>query len=140
SVGPRVEVVADGDGAARAPRLPDAPVLLERGGADDGRGVDPRRLVDVIRTTVTGDRAPERPGGPEGAPVVDDVVLHERVRRPAVEGQIRVALRVEAAGVGHGPGCAGAPALTEDEVAGVAPRGAVVAARTHGHGDRSGRV
>src|SRR5690606_18444181 len=78
SVRPRGEVVADGDGAAGPPLLPDAPVLLEGRGADDGGGVGTGRLVDVVRTTVGSDRAPERPGRPERAPVVDDVVLHQR--------------------------------------------------------------
>ena len=130
-------MVAGGDGAAGPLRLPDAPVLVEGLGAFDGRGVVPRRLVDVVRAAVAGDGALVRSRGPVGAPVVDDVVLDERVRRPPVEGQVGVAGRVEAARVGHGPAAAVAPALAGDEVAGVAPGGAVVAAGAQGHGDRA---
>src|SRR5690606_28978619 len=110
SVRPRGEVVADGDGAAGPPLLPDAPVLLEGRGAGDGGGVGRGRLVAVGGSTGGSARAPGRPGRPERAPGVDAVVLRQRVRRPAVEGQVRVARRVEGAGVGHGPGRAGAPA------------------------------
>src|SRR5690606_29747106 len=138
--GPRVEVVADGDGPARPPRLPDAPVLVEGPGALDGGGVVPRRLVDVVGATVRSDRAHVRTRGPVGAPVLHDVVLDERVPRPSVEGQVGVTGRVEAARVGHGPAPTGVPAFTGDEVPGVPPAGAVIAAGPQGHGDRAGSV
>src|SRR5690606_2948312 len=55
--GPRVEVVAGGDGAAGPPLLPDAPELREGRGALDGRLVVPHRPVDVVGAAVAGDRA-----------------------------------------------------------------------------------
>src|SRR5690606_9130941 len=110
---------------------------LEGPGALDGGGVVAGRLVDVVGAAVAGDRALVGAGGPVGAPVVDDVVLDERVPGPAVQRQVRVAGRVEAARVRHGPASAGVPALAGHEVAGVAPRGAVVAAGAEVHGDRA---
>ena len=58
---PGVEVVGDGDRAAGALALPDAPVLVERRGADDGGLVDPLGAVDVVGAAVGGHRA--EPGG-----------------------------------------------------------------------------
>src|SRR5690606_24663995 len=138
--GPRVEVVPRGDGTAGPLGLADAPVLVEGPGAFDGGRVVPRGLVDVVGTTVGGHRAHVGTGGPVGAPAFDDVVLHERVPRPPVEGQVGVTRRVEAGGVGHGPAATGGPSLTGDEVPGVPPGGAVVSARAQLHGDRSRRV
>ena len=129
-----------GDGAAGPLRLPDAPVLLEGLGALDRRGVHARRDVDVVGAAVAGDGALVGAGRPVGAPVVDDVVLDERVRRPAVQRQVGVAGRAEGAGVGHAAAGAGAPALAGDEVAGVLPRRAVVAAGAEVHRDGAGGV
>src|SRR6185312_11359844 len=138
--GPGVEEVAGGDGAAGAPGLPDRPVLVERGGALDRRGVVPGRLVDVVGAAVAGDGALVGAGGPVAAPVVGDVVLDQRIGGPAVQGQVAVAGGVEAAGVGHRLTSAGAPALAGDEVPGVAPGRAVGAGCSQRHGDRSGAI
>jgi hypothetical protein len=92
---PRVEVVAGRDRAAGAVRLADAPVLVERRRALDRGLVDARAFVDVVRAPVGGDGA--LVGEPAGrvvrAEVLGDVVLDERVRRPALDGEVRVAGR-----------------------------------------------
>jgi hypothetical protein len=93
---PRVEVVARRHRAARAVRLPDAPVLVERRRARDRRLVHALRLVNVVRAAVGGHGALVRePAGRVVRPkVLGDVVLDERVRRPAVHGEVRVAGRL----------------------------------------------
>ncbi len=97
--GPCVEEVAGRDGPARPQRLPDSPVLVEGGSAYNGGRVGSRGLVDVVRTAIAGHSALVGPRGTGviPAPVVNDVVLHERARRPPVEGQIGVAGWAEAA-------------------------------------------
>src|SRR5690606_34247527 len=138
---PGVEVVPGGDGAgADHLRLADAPVLVEGARALDGGGVVPRRLVDVVRAAVAVHGAAVLAGGPVAAPVVDDVVLHQRVRRPAVEAAVAVARGVEVAAVADRPAPAVAPALAGDEVAAVGPLGAVTAAAVERHGDGAAAV
>jgi hypothetical protein len=97
---PRVEVVARGDGAAGALALAHADVLPERLRARDRRLVDLLVLVDVVARAVRGDRANEGTTRAGPSVVLLDVVLDERVRRPAVDGEraaarARVVLRVE---------------------------------------------
>ena len=89
---PRVEVVRSRDRAARAVRLADGPVLVEGSGALDRRLVDTRRLVDVVGRAGGGDGAleGETRAGVVGTEVLEDVVLDERVRGPAVDGQVGV--------------------------------------------------
>ncbi|CAM5234658.1 hypothetical protein SFUMM280S_08242 [Streptomyces fumanus] len=130
-------MVAGGDGPTRPLRLPHAPVLVEGLGPLHRRRVVPRRLVNVVRTAVTGDRPHQRPRRPERVPVVHDVVLDQRVRRPSVQREVGVPGRVERPRVRHGPAPAVGPALAGHEVAGVAPGGAVVPARAERHGDRA---
>ena len=98
--GPCIEEVAGRDGPARSCRLPDSPVLVEGCGADNRGLIHPLVLVDVVRAAIAGDGPHEgRPGtGIIATPVVEDVVLYERTRRPTVERQIGgPAGRVEAA-------------------------------------------
>ena len=101
---PSVEVRCGVDGAARAVRLADGPVLVEGRGALDRRLVDTRRLVDVVGRAVRDDGALERETAARVvcAEVLDDVVLDERARGPAVQGQVRVARGVIVGGVGDG--------------------------------------
>src|SRR6185437_16593671 len=98
-------------------------------GALDGGLVDTLAAVDVVGAAVRGDRA--HPGGlrprVEAAEVVDDVVLDERVRCPAVQRQVAVAAAAPAAGVVHGVAGAGVPTLAYDGVVDAAPLDAVVA-------------
>jgi hypothetical protein len=105
---PRVEMGAGVDGTARTVGLTDGPVLVERGRADDRRLVDALGAEDVVRRAIGSDRAePLRPrAGVVGAEVLDDVVLDERVGRPAIDGEIAVAARVEGAAEVDGPGLA----------------------------------
>src|SRR6185503_9499087 len=95
--GPRVHVVAEGDGlvASSGPlRSPHAPVLIEGSRAVDGRGIDALGPVQVVRATITGDGADRGSSRrPPAAPAVDDVVFDERVPRPSIQGQIGVAVR-----------------------------------------------
>jgi len=102
--GPGIEEVAGRYGPACPLRLPDSPVLVEGGGADNRGLVDPRVLVEVVCTAVAGHATlVGRPGTRIiPGPVIGDVVLHQRVRRPSVERQIGGTTgRVEAARVGH---------------------------------------
>jgi len=96
ALGPGLEVVARGNLAAGALVTPDRPKLVEGLPPLDRRLIDALRLVNVIRAAVTGDAAfALRPlAGVVAAEVLDDVVLDERLLGPAVEGQVRVALRV----------------------------------------------
>jgi hypothetical protein len=111
SLGPGVEVGADIDRARGAVALADGPELVKGAGALDGGLVDARRLGDRVGAAVLLERA-ERLGVGRGVIVaerLDDVVLDQRVLGPPVDGQIAVALRVEAARVGDGAGRAGVP-------------------------------
>jgi hypothetical protein len=94
-----------GHGAAGALLPPDGPELLECGGAHDGRLVDARGRVDVVRAAVRRDVALERPRlvRREVRVVLDDVVLDQRVRRPAVDGQVARARGVVGAGERDAP-------------------------------------
>lgn len=91
---PGIKVIRRRDSAAAALGLADGPVLAEGGGALDGGLVDARGLVDVVGAAVRGDAA--EAGGARGrvvgAEVLDDVVLDERVGRPAVHGEVAVAV------------------------------------------------
>lgn len=92
--GPSREVIRDRDGAAGALGLPHAPVLVEGRRARDAGLVDALRAVDVVRAAVGHDGA-ERGGaraGVVGPEVLDDVVLDQRAGRPAVDGEVRVAV------------------------------------------------
>lgn len=91
---PGVKVVLHIDTAARALLLADGPVLVKSGGAVDGGLVDALGAVDVVDAAVRGD-GPETGGARAGvvsAKVLDDVVLDERVARPAVDGEVRVSV------------------------------------------------
>ena len=121
--GPGVEVVAHGDGTTGALLLADRPVLVEGGGAIDGRLVVAGGLVDVVGGAVGGDGSETLGTGRRvvGAKVLDDVVLDERVAGPAVDGEVAVARGVEGARVGDGASGTGVPALATDKVANVLP-------------------
>src|SRR5262249_14435582 len=112
-----------GDRAAAGRRGTDRQVLLEGRRALDRGLIDLLVLIDVVRPTVTAHRALEGAGGGRGAVVVlHDVVLDQRVGRPAVQGDQRGAARgTEAAGEADGVAAAGVPADAGDEVADAAP-------------------
>src|SRR5262249_42728053 len=122
--GPGVDEVGERDGPAAPRRGPYRQVLVEGRGALDGGLVDLLVLGDVVRAAVAGDLAHEGTG-PVGRahPVLDDVVLDQRVGRPAVERhQAGPAGRVEAAGVAdRAAGTARVPADAADPVADAAP-------------------
>jgi hypothetical protein len=93
-LGPGVEVVGSRHRPARPVLTTNSPELLERPRALDRRLVRPSRLQDVVHPTVRVHRAdllrtrrwvvrPER---------LDDVVLDQRVLRPAVDGEVAVAV------------------------------------------------
>lgn len=92
ALGPRVEVVLDGDAAAHAVALAHAPELRKGGGALDAGRVDALRLVDVVGAVVAGDRAQlvGAGGGVVAAEGLNHVVLDQRVGGPAVDGQVAV--------------------------------------------------
>ncbi len=97
--GPGVDEVGEGDGPAAARRGPDRQVLPEGRGALDGGLVDLLVLDDGVRAAVAGHRAHvlARVVGRADV-VIDDVVLDQRVGRPAVERQqVGAAVGVEAA-------------------------------------------
>lgn len=85
-------MVARGHGATSTLVLADRPILLKGGCALDRRSIDTRGLVDVVVGSVRVD-SPYELGTAAGvvvAEVLKDVVLDERVRRPAVHGQVGV--------------------------------------------------
>ena len=106
---PSIEVALDVDGPADRParrllRVPDAPELLEGLRAVDGGRVVAPGGEDVVRGAVAGDGAlvAGRGGRVVGAVGLDDVVLDERAARPAVDGEVAVAVGLVGAGVGDG--------------------------------------
>lgn len=173
---PGVEVGLHVDGAADALVLADRPVLTEGPGTVDGRLVGPGGDVDVVVATVGGDatKVLSARAGVVGSEVLDlrfvrsrifghgmpdtyNVVLNERVSRPAVDSQVGVALRrvraavVDGAVIGSArlssiectpilPASTRVPALATNEVASVAPVDSVTAAGSVGVGDISTAV
>src|SRR6202034_1963881 len=136
---PRVEVVGRGDGPAALGRGPYGQVLFEGRGPVDGGLVDLLVLVDVVRSAVAGDLAHVRACRVRRAGVVLlDVVLDERVGRPAVERYQRGARGAETTGEAHRGVAAGVEANAGDEVAHVAPRGGVAVARVQRDAGRPG--
>lgn len=96
---PGVEVVGRVDRAAGAVSAADRPVLVKGGGSDDGRLVDTLGSVDVIDTAVRCNltQLGGTGGWVVGSKVLNDVVLDERVARPAVDGEVAVSVGVVAA-------------------------------------------
>src|SRR5512138_582415 len=94
---PRVEVVARRDRPTHPLLLPDTPVLIERAVVTrDAGGVHALRTIDIVRSAIAEDGAHEsRSRRTPRAPAIDDVVLNERICRPAVERQIRIAVGIE---------------------------------------------
>ena len=84
---------------------PHRPVLLERSSALNGRLLVARALKDLVGPIVGGKVALGRPGlvGRELAVRLDDVVLDERVLRPAVDGEVAGARRLVSAAVSDLP-------------------------------------
>jgi hypothetical protein len=142
-------------------RATDAPVLVERRRALDRRLVHALTLVNIVRATVGGHSAlvGEPTGRIVGAEVLGDVVLDERVRRPAVHGEVRIARRRVVGTVADGPvtqhkmsdsvwennasnllGRSRVPTLPGDEVAAVLPGNTVLARGTVGVRDSSSTV
>lgn len=102
-VRPGGEVVLDGDGAAGATATADRDVLVESGGALDGRLVDALILPDFVRAAVASERALLRARLREAGRVLNHVILHQRIGRPAVNGQrAKAAGDLEAAAIGDG--------------------------------------
>jgi len=128
-------VGGSGDGSANPLRLAYTPVLLEGRGALNGGFIGAGGLVDVIRAAIGGHCALVRSATArwhEGAVVVDDVELDERVRRPPVDRQVCIAGGTEGTRVGHRKVSTGIPTFTEDEVTGVRPLDAVATTRSQG--------
>jgi hypothetical protein len=121
---PRIEMRLDINRAPNALLLADRPELLERRRAVDAGLVGARRLQDVVGAAVGGDAAflLRGGGGVVRAVGLNDVVLDERVARPAVQRDVRVDVGgVPGTAVGHVADAAGVPAFAGDEVAYVGP-------------------
>jgi hypothetical protein len=93
---------------ARVPLGPNRPVLRERRGADDGRGVDAPFAPDFVGAAVGLEGAVAGVVAVVGrvvlvAEVFDHVVFDERVGRPAVEAEVGVTGGGEGAGVVEEP-------------------------------------
>ena len=93
-LGPGVEVVGDGDGAAGALAVADGPELLEVGGALDRGRVVALADAHLVDAAVAGHGALVRGARRRVVrpKVLDNVVLDQRVARPAVDGQVAVAV------------------------------------------------
>lgn len=120
---PRIEVVSDGDGARSALGVADGPVLRKGCSSLDGWSVGALGGVEGVAAAVTLDAADfgaSRAGVCRdiseyraeytslailtvGAVRLDDVVLHQGIRHPAVDGEVAVAVGVEVGRVGDGP-------------------------------------
>ena len=101
NLGPLVKVLLGRDGAADALLLAHRPVLLEGAGALDGRLVDARAGEDLVVALLVAEGALGRPRLVRRQVCVrlDDVVLDQRVARPAVDGEVARARGVVGAGV-----------------------------------------
>src|SRR6185437_6978784 len=118
--GPRVDEVLRGDGPAGGVALADGQVLLEGAAVAGNAGlVDLLVLVDVVRGAIAGHGAHEGAERRAAALVVlDDVVLDQRVGRPAVQRRQRGAGGgIEATAEVHRLIAARLPADAGDEVA-----------------------
>lgn len=121
---PRLEVVTNIDTPTNPLRSPHAPKLIKRLGPLNAGLVVPRALGNGVGTAVSVEGAqPGRPrAGVVGAEALNDVVLDQRVARPAVDGEVAVALGVELSRVvDHAVGVARVPSLATDKVAAVLP-------------------
>src|SRR4051812_49604175 len=93
-----------------------APILLESPGAADRGLVDALGAVDRVGPAVALDRAEHRSAFARrrelAAPVVDHVILDERLGAPAIEREVAVGAGLETGGTVVDParGRAGAPA------------------------------
>ena len=104
-VPPCVEVITSRDRSTGAFALPDTPELRKRLCALDRGLVDTRGREDAVVAAVSVDGALDLCSrrGVVGAVVLDDVVLDEWVRRPAVHGKIAVSVWTVVCGVLDGP-------------------------------------
>ena len=89
-LGPSVKVVLGGDRSADALRLPNGPELLEGRSAVDRGLVCTGGLENIIGSAVGGNGTllARSRSGVIGAVRLNDVVLDERVARPAVERNV----------------------------------------------------
>jgi hypothetical protein len=105
-LGPLIKVLLRRHSAPNPLLLADRPVLLERACALDRRLVDACAGEDLVRALVKREVALGRPRlvGRQVGVRLDDVVLDQRVARPAVDGQVAGPGGVVGAGVFDGPG------------------------------------
>lgn len=91
---PRIEVVLRRNRPAHALSLAYRPVLLEGLGTVNRRCIGARADIDVVGATIGRDGALQRAAraGIVGAVRLDDIVLDERVARPAVDSEVAVAV------------------------------------------------
>jgi hypothetical protein len=103
---PSIEVVGGGHGTAGTLALTDRPVLLEGSSTNDGWLVGTGRDVDVVSSAIAGDGSLLGATRTRvvGTVRLDDVVLNERVGRPAVDGEVAVAIGVVGTREVDGPG------------------------------------
>lgn len=99
---PGIEVVLHGNRTARPGALADRDVLVEGGGAQNGRLVDLLVLPDIIGATVTRHSALVCTGSLVSVVNLHDIVFHERVGAPAVHGKDTNTRGREGAAVGDG--------------------------------------
>jgi len=112
------EVVRRGDSAAGAVSLADRPELVESSSALDGGLIDTLGLVDVVGSSVGGDRSLQRRAATRVVAAVglDDVVLDEGARGPAVNGEVAVTTWCEICGKGDILCRSRVPSLSCDKV------------------------
>lgn len=109
-------MVGDGDGPRGARRLADGDVLVEGGGAGDGRLVDLLVDVDIVDPAVAGHRA--LVGAdllvPNGS--LHDIVLDQRVGVPPVDREKANTAGGEGTAVSDRVGIAGLPSKADDKI------------------------
>ena len=101
-------MVLDRNGTADTIGITDGYILVESRCAFNRRFVGARVLPDSVGSAITGDRALHGTGLCQVYDVIDDIVLYQRIGRPAVYGQGRESGGdSEAASMGNGPSNAG---------------------------------
>lgn len=91
---PGVEVVLRRNSAANTVRSPDRPVLSKSLRTVDGRCIDTSGGVDIVGAAVGLNGALELPTarGVVRAKGLHNVVLHERIASPSIDGEVAVAI------------------------------------------------
>lgn len=98
-------MIRGGDGSANTGVVADGPVLVKGRSTNDRRLVDLLVLVDLIRTSIAGNRAlvGQTGGGVVVTIVLENVVLYKWILGPAIDREVGVPTGLEGTRVGDSP-------------------------------------